>query len=122
MKSDVIVTQGSMGALQFRRYEMDRKKPEIDRNEPVEPITNEITVVITPKNVKDTFGSRGAATLSTAALNFPIAFASFVAGKKTEGPGARTAQPTGNDIDGILGCDFKSAAKSLKTLMKGFNE
>ena len=49
---------------------------------------------------------------------FPIMFASFVAGKKAEGPGARVAQPTGVDIDAILGTEPAEAESKLYRLLK----
>lgn len=44
---------------------------------------------------------------------FDLQFGTFVGGKKIEGPGARTAQPFGRDIDTILGHDLQTIKESL---------
>jgi sugar/nucleoside kinase (ribokinase family) len=165
MKSNVIVTQGSKGALDLRKSEVSSEK----HDDPTEP-KNIVSIgegngalnhplnlfcdgeyetsylqemfstgVLRDANVVDTTGCGdtfvGGFILCFHALldgtihlrsisrfQFPVVFASFVAGKKAERSGARTAQLSGDDIDSILGSDFESAAKSLLKLMKCFDE
>ena len=47
-------------------------------------------------------------------VNMAMGFGSWVAGKKLEGPGARSALPVGKDVDSFLGSDFSSVGQRLK--------
>ena len=44
-------------------------------------------------------------------------FATWVAGKKLEGPGARVTLPSGHDVNNLLGSDVPTIAESLDKLI-----
>lgn len=49
-----------------------------------------------------------------------LEFASWVAGRKLTGPGARSALPSGKDVDHLLGTDLVTIQKSLQTVISPF--
>ena len=55
------------------------------------------------------------------AVQLALEMGSFVGGRKLEGPGARTAIPTAEEIDATLGQDLVTVATSLKKLLGSFH-
>jgi sugar/nucleoside kinase (ribokinase family) len=55
-------------------------------------------------------------------IRFQLLLGTFAAGKKLEGPGARTALPTGTQIDVDLGTDLEIATRTLEQRIDSFND
>eukprot|EP00934_Nitzschia_sp_Nitz4_P008782 Nitzschia sp. Nitz4//scaffold20_size174350//27134//28802//NITZ4_002083-RA/size174350-augustus-gene-0.44-mRNA-1//-1//CDS//3329541752//8772//frame0 len=51
-----------------------------------------------------------------------LRFGSWVAGRKVSGPGARTALPTGAEVDDLLGKDMKTVNSKLSQVLSNFDE
>ena len=53
--------------------------------------------------------------------DFTLQFGAWVGGRKLEGPGARSALPTGNDVDCRLGSDETAVKAELAKVLFPFN-